>query len=123
MYRRDRVLPPLPECLAHVWVAFADLTSTRQIGFGMGPITYQEIWAYQSGTLNRLRAWDVRLIRRIDDAVMAVVAAKTGPEAARAIEPNVVPATNVKAVKAMMMDLVARNNARFAKPADGGDDD
>jgi hypothetical protein len=120
VYRRDRVLPPLPECLAHVWVAFADLTSTRQVGFGMGPITYQEIGAYQANALNRLRAWDVRLIRRIDDAVMAVVAAKTGPEAARTIEPNVVPATNVKAVKAMMMDLVTRNNARFAKPAEGG---
>lgn len=121
MYRRDRDLPPLPECLAHVWVAFADLTATRQVGFGMGPITYQEIQAYQAGTLNRLRAWDVRLIRRLDDAVMAVLAEKQPKPEARDDGPKMIDVKNVKAVKAMMDAMTVRNNARFAKPTEGGD--
>lgn len=43
---------------------------------GIGPISYSEIEAYLRLTLDDLTAWEVRLIRRIDNAVRGVVAAQ-----------------------------------------------
>ena len=38
----------------------------------VGPITWGEINAYDTGTLSMLTAWEKRLIRRLDDASEAV---------------------------------------------------
>lgn len=57
-----------------MWRAFVDLTGTRQSGMSVGPITFLEIQAYRSATLADLTAWEVGLIRRLDQAALAVVA-------------------------------------------------
>lgn len=61
--------PPFPLGLEHVYEAYADLSLTRDIGMAAGAITFREIGAYNAETLACLRAWDVKLIRRIDTAI------------------------------------------------------
>ena len=66
--------PPLPSGARHIWSAFVELSSARQSGFSVQPISYQEIAAYQLVTKNRLSGWDVDQIRVLDDAYLAAVA-------------------------------------------------
>lgn len=67
--------PPLPWVAQGAWVAFVDLSSARQIGFGMPqPVAYSEILAYQEATSIRLLPWEVDLIRRVDAEYMAASA-------------------------------------------------
>lgn len=65
----ERHRPAFPSGLEHVYEAYADLSLTRDIGMAAGAITFREIGAYNAETLSCLRAWDVKLIRRIDTAI------------------------------------------------------
>lgn len=65
-------LPPLHPALTHLWTAFVDLQATRDRGMAVGPITWAEINAYDTGTRAGLSIWDKKLIRRADDAYEAV---------------------------------------------------
>lgn len=65
-------LPPFPEPLRHVWWCFSQLAGTRQPGPVIAPITFDEISAFNRETLAGLTAWEVLLIRRIDERVRAV---------------------------------------------------
>jgi hypothetical protein len=92
----------------------------------VGAITWQEIEAREAGSLDRLRAWDKRLIRRMDVAVRAVIAAKadkTPPAPGQPDAPKDIPASNVKAVKAMFVEFAARHNARLEAGQEGEVDD
>lgn len=59
-----------------------DLHGTRESLMSVGPITYREIAAYQATSLGALTAWDVRLIRRLDTAVRAILNAKASDKPA-----------------------------------------
>lgn len=75
----------------------------------IGPITYREIAAYQGLTFASLTAWEVRLIRRIDTAVRALL---NRPKNAG------VDAKDGKSVKAILRGLAAEK--AHLKPK-GGD--
>lgn len=56
-----------PEMMVFVWQYFLDLHNTRSsTGFGVNPITYQEIKAYSSIMGIQLDEWEVRVIKRLD---------------------------------------------------------
>lgn len=69
------------------------------------------------------QALDVRLIRRIDDAVMAVVAAANPAPDGKPAAPREIPATDTKAVKAMLMDFAAFHKAKVVVRGREADDD
>lgn len=93
-------LPPLPEPLAHLWLAFVDLQATRDRGMAVGLITWAEMNAYSDGSFSMLSAWDKRLIRRADDAYEAVrMGVKPKP-------------TNVSSMKASLRATIAARNAK-----------
>lgn len=103
-------LPPFPYGLDHVWSAFVELNNTRDTGMGLGPISYREIEAYRRQTLDDLTAWEVRLIRRLDDAVRGVIAKqKPKPESK---EPEGIPVSDVKGIKALFAGIKARQQAK-----------
>lgn len=70
-------------------------------------ITYAEIDAYDRRMSADLSIWAVRLIRRIDDAVLAIMAPASEPPA----DPNMagqIPASDVKSLRAMFRGLGAK---------------
>lgn len=77
---------------------------TRDVAVTSGAITYREIEAYNASTLACLRAWDVKLIRRIDIAV------RVGGDGKPA-------KTDVGGLKAMLRGVVAQKAARDASAA------
>jgi hypothetical protein len=57
--------------IAHVWDWFRELDATRGgNGWGVNPITFAEIDAYQRLTGEQITAWAARLIRAVDNAVL-----------------------------------------------------
>ncbi len=66
---------PLPEAGVHVWYWFHELSSTRQNGMGINPITHAEImaWAWLTGI--KPLPWEVKAIKDIDSAFIASVLA------------------------------------------------
>lgn len=69
--------PPLPEALAHVWGWFAELSNARGAGaFTLNPISFpdMESWGRLSG--NRPTAFEVQLLRRLDEVFLVEVSKK-----------------------------------------------
>jgi len=79
---------------------------------GPSPVTYLEIDAYQRLTFAGLTAWQIALIRRLDNALLAVFqrnsAKPTEDEPAAEV-----PVTDARALKGMFRGLAA---SRTAKP-------
>lgn len=67
---------------------------------GANPITYAEIEAYCRMTFARPTVWEVKLIRRLDAAVLAVWAANQPTGKAAAAE---VPVSDTQGVKALLL--------------------
>jgi len=84
-----------------VWWCFSQLAGTRAIGPVLGAITYAEIAEFNRTTLSGLTAWEVRLIRRIDDRVRAVSLGEQFPT-------SQIDARNGKGVVSMLRGLAAR---------------
>ena len=64
--------PSLPDGLATLWSDFMDLHSSRSVGMGgAGPISYSDLDAWQRVTGNRLERWQIKAIRRADNAYFA----------------------------------------------------
>lgn len=53
-----------------VWDAFLELSAARQIGMIANPISFADILAYRALTHEPLTAWDVRLIKRLDEVAL-----------------------------------------------------
>jgi len=83
---------------------------TRDRGFAVGPITFAEIDAYQRLTHAGLSPWDVKLIRRLDNATQAT---KLGPA-----PPSDTNPTDVGGLKAMLRSVAAQK-AKAAAQAGG----
>lgn len=101
-------MPPCPDALAHLYVAFVDLVGTRSRGFATGPISFREIDAYDRRMQTGFSAWDARLIRRLDTATQAVAAGVSTSK----------PQTDVGGLKAMLRGIVAAKAqaAKASKP-------
>lgn len=57
----------LPDCLAHVWNWFLQLNSQRTSnGFGVNPITNQDMWFFFQLEGIEPESWELDLIRRFD---------------------------------------------------------
>ena len=65
------------------------------------PISFSEIEAFKRQTLTPLSVWEVRLLRRIDQAVLPIL--NPAPES------NTVPARDGKAVLSMIRGQAARH--------------
>jgi hypothetical protein len=61
----------------HIWEWFSDLHNARQVGFAANPISFQEIESFCRLTGALISPWELSVIRRIDQAVLAVIN-KTG---------------------------------------------
>lgn len=61
----------MPDCLYHVWNWFLQLNSQRTSnGFGMNPITNQELWFFFQLERIEPESWELNLIRKFDAEVM-----------------------------------------------------
>lgn len=70
---------------------------------GVGPITYLEIEAYRRQTLDDLTAWEVKLIRRLDNAVRNVIAGQAPKPKTKGAdaEPEGIPINDQKAIRSV----------------------
>jgi hypothetical protein len=59
--------------MEHVWTAFQALSSTRNSGMSVGPITYLEVMSYRAATLSDITAWEISVIMRMDLKVRSVL--------------------------------------------------
>ena len=75
-----------------------------------GPIGFAEIEAFNRVTLAGLSVWDVRLIRRIDTAVLAVLAGG-------AAKPTEFAVTDTAGIKSLFRGLASQRRSR--KPSTG----
>lgn len=63
----------LPECLRHVWYWFLQLNSQRTSnGFGLNPITNQELWFFFQLEQVEPESWELNLIRQFDRVALEV---------------------------------------------------
>jgi hypothetical protein len=60
--------PKCPESLAYLWSLFARLRARCTPSMGVPRILYTDILAFMQVTGQRLTAWDVSVIERLDDA-------------------------------------------------------
>ena len=65
--------PKFPSQLAHIWSAFINLNNTRPQGYS-GPlaIPYTEIKAWIELTNNTLEAWEVDVLKKLDQIYLKV---------------------------------------------------
>lgn len=77
---------------------------------GANPLTFSEIEAFGRTCLVPMSAWEVQLIERLDDTVLAVWGEKLSkrkrPEASDAPEP--VPVSNARGIKALLQGLAIK---------------
>lgn len=78
---------------------------------GPGPITYQEIDAYRRMTLDDLTAWEVRLIKRVDIAVL-LAAASDAPSQKPSGEPAGIPVNDPKSLKGLLRGIAKSRKER-----------
>jgi|APGre2960657373_1045057.scaffolds.fasta_scaffold04836_5 hypothetical protein len=63
----------IPEPLSHVWYWFLQLNSQRTSnGFGINPITNQDMWFFFQLENIEPEPWEVNLIRRFDRVALEV---------------------------------------------------
>jgi len=109
----------VPFALEHVWNGFCAVAGTRgNNGFGLNPITFCEIAAWDALTGARLTPWEVELIKRVDSAVLPILNTK---DSDREQEPDTVAAADdIAGVRSVMSILKARAKAVYGKkPANG----
>jgi len=67
----------MPECFNQVWHWFLQLNSQRTSnGFGLNPITNQDMWFFFQLEGIEPESWELDLIRRFDSVVMNLYAKK-----------------------------------------------
>lgn len=96
---------PPPE-VAHLWRWFLHLSNRRQSGMAANPISYQEVEALCRRRLVEFTAWEVALLMRLDDAILAIWAEKAAKDKPGA--DGAIPASDTKSVRSMLQGLAAR---------------
>lgn len=70
----DLELPPFPDRIAHVWMAFLDLHAGRSYGMhGPNPLSWPDIKAWNDLMREDLKEWEIRAIRALDTVWLQVV--------------------------------------------------
>lgn len=67
--------PEIPAAGEHLWNWFWELHSGRGGGFGPSPLSYQELAAWARLTGSEPGPWEVRALRKMDNACLAALAA------------------------------------------------
>lgn len=57
---------PFPGELAHIWLWYADLEGSRDVGLAVGPITFTSMRSYFDLTKERPQAWEIDVIKQLD---------------------------------------------------------
>ena len=71
--------PTLPAYLTFVWTTFWELSAARgSNGFGLDPIRWTDLHAWQQLTRTQLAPWEVRAVLAIDRVFRQVMGAKDG---------------------------------------------
>jgi hypothetical protein len=107
--RNYRGAPPF--VLDYVWGWFCELSGARTSnGFGLNPISFTEIlaWAQLAGVAPT--PWEVRLLKRLDAATLAVKASNQPVEGEPEVEADV---EDMEAVMAVFSSLKSRARAAF----------
>jgi len=103
----DRATAILPSEVAHIWEWFCELAAARTSGgMALNPITYPDIEAWARLTDSRPTPWEVSLLRRIDNSVIAKSMASDGKF--KLIERA--PMTDDSAVIGLLSAIKARAN-------------
>jgi hypothetical protein len=69
---------PMPDCLVHVWHWFLQLNSQRTSnGFGVNPITNQELWFFFQLEGIEPESWELSLLRKFDQVALESYFKKT----------------------------------------------
>ena len=64
-------IEPIPDCLVHVWHWFLQLNSQRTSkGFGVNPITNQDMWFFFQLEGIEPESWELDLIRKFDQVAL-----------------------------------------------------
>lgn len=82
-------------------------------------ITYEELGAYCGEMLRPMSVWEKRLLRRVDDAVLAVWRGQgPKPKAGPGAQPDTaIPASNPKGIRALFRDIAALKTKGAQPPA------
>lgn len=72
----ELLTPDIPWYLVDVWKVFFDLHRTREVGFTLRAITWEEMQAYSQMTLTELTPWMCWAVVELDDILMDFVATK-----------------------------------------------
>lgn len=73
--------PPLPECAAHLWAYFWELSRSRSHnGFGYLALQYVDIEAWSRLTKQTLDPWELNAIVKLDALYLESLAKKPKPE-------------------------------------------
>lgn len=84
----------------------------------IGPITFLEIQAFSRLMLVELSAWEVGLIRRLDEAVLAVLDEKAPRTAGKAPPAGVaIPVADTAGIRALMQGMAAKKAAQTQSKA------
>ncbi|WP_457587400.1 phage tail assembly chaperone [Ensifer canadensis] len=75
--RKNDVPPEQPAEAGHIWDWFVELHNGRQSGFAANPISFSEIVAFCRLTGAVITPWELSVIRRMDQVVLAIIN-KTG---------------------------------------------
>lgn len=104
---RKTALPAFPEALRDVWTDFNRLSGRRQVGMAPNPLSFAEIDAYRRLTHARIGPWEVELICRLDDVVLAVAAEKSQGGAGNRQEVASFAANDTAGLKAWALEKAA----------------
>ncbi len=57
----------IPDCVHYLWVWFWELNDSRTSnGFGMNPVSYLEIQAWNELSMNWIHPWETKTIKKMD---------------------------------------------------------
>lgn len=80
-YEEALALPPFPQALRYIWVAFWRLRRRKGgSGFGPSPIEWADIDAFLRHTRLPLVPWEIEMIETLDDLYMAQQARAAGTD-------------------------------------------
>jgi hypothetical protein len=101
--------------LGHVWVWYCELSDARSNnGFGINPVSYLEIDAWARLMRVRPEPWEVRLLRKIDDAILHEIAVRSERKETD------IPVSDVGRVSALFSGIKARQQEAGGMGSHGG---
>ncbi|WP_425468453.1 phage tail assembly chaperone [Phyllobacterium endophyticum] len=107
--RKNDPVPEAPEYTDYIWDWFVQLHNSRETGFSANPISFLEVEAFCRLTGALIDPWELSVIRRMDQAVLAIIN-KTGKH-----EPSESQATAADVQEAKLRIRGAATNRRVVE--------